>query len=328
MRKWYPFLFVVFFSVSIKPESFQPTIQQNVYYYAPIQAKVTWEPFQVIYYGWKLQSNGKILPPSLDKVNKDSINTSHIRNILISAHGNNQKNASKRWNEKEFLSHWESSLTSIIHSYPALESIQLDFEGFPKESAMDFFNFVCHTSQFLMQMEKKDRFPHNSQTKKKQKLGTWKSNYSLSLALFPPDHPDNQGFHDWNLLTKCSDTIFVMLYDYHNPRTQPGPVSQDEWILKNLSSLPAAFPKEKIFLGLPLYGYEWNKNGKFKRHVSYKDWKKNPKNSYNNKWNLTQPIDTNQGILYPPPPVEWIESWLHFSREKGYGGIVLWRWGF
>ena len=48
-----------------------------------------------------------------------------------------------------------------------------------------------------------------------------------------------------------------MSYDEHTRYTPPGPVAGYRWTLKNLEYALKFVPKEKLSLGIPVYGYRW-----------------------------------------------------------------------
>lgn len=77
---------------------------------------------------------------------------------------------------------------------------------------------------------------------------------------------DWAGSYDYDVLAANSDGLFIMGYDYHWPGGDPGPVSplyggspwgsySLEWTVSDYVTWGT--PKDKIVLGLPLYGYQW-----------------------------------------------------------------------
>lgn len=48
-----------------------------------------------------------------------------------------------------------------------------------------------------------------------------------------------------------------MTYDEHTRFTPPGPVAGYPWMLANLEYALQFVPKEKLSLGIPIYGYRW-----------------------------------------------------------------------
>ncbi len=88
----------------------------------------------------------------------------------------------------------------------------------------------------------------------------------LSIAAFPPIHgtPDQAAFFDPAKLAPHLDQIVYMTYDYHLAR--PGPVTHLGWAEKNMRLALKHISPDRVWLGVPGYGYEWTyrklKNGR------------------------------------------------------------------
>jgi spore germination protein YaaH len=92
----------------------------------------------------------------------------------------------------------------------------------------------------------------------------------LTIATVPntPGYPGQGGYSKWmftdwrgaydiTALAKYADLICLMTYDQHTRWTEPGPVAGWEWTVENLEYALKLVPKEKLSLGIPLYGYHW-----------------------------------------------------------------------
>lgn len=66
-----------------------------------------------------------------------------------------------------------------------------------------------------------------------------------------------RGAYDLKTLAQSADLICLMTYDQHTPWTPPGPVAGWDWTVENLDYALKDVPREKISLGIPLYGYHW-----------------------------------------------------------------------
>ncbi|HEV2687230.1 MAG TPA: glycosyl hydrolase family 18 protein [Bryobacteraceae bacterium] len=66
-----------------------------------------------------------------------------------------------------------------------------------------------------------------------------------------------RGAYDLKALAESVDLICLMTYDEHTRYTPPGPVAGYPWTLENLEYALKVVPKEKLSLGIPLYGYRW-----------------------------------------------------------------------
>ena len=92
----------------------------------------------------------------------------------------------------------------------------------------------------------------------------------LSIAVVPnePGHAGRSAFSKWmweywrgvydlKALGDCMDFVSLMTYDQHTRWTTPGPVAGWDWTLAHLDYALQFIPKEKLSLGIPLYGYHW-----------------------------------------------------------------------
>ena len=66
-----------------------------------------------------------------------------------------------------------------------------------------------------------------------------------------------RGAYDLAALSKSADLICLMTYDQHTRWTMPGPVAGWVWTEENLKYALKVVPKEKLLLGIPLYGSHW-----------------------------------------------------------------------
>jgi spore germination protein YaaH len=92
----------------------------------------------------------------------------------------------------------------------------------------------------------------------------------LTIATVPnaPGYPGQGGFAKWIYtdwrgaydiaeIAKYVDLVCLMTYDQNTRWTMPGPVAGWQWTVENLDYALKAVPKEKLSLGIPLYGYHW-----------------------------------------------------------------------
>lgn len=66
-----------------------------------------------------------------------------------------------------------------------------------------------------------------------------------------------RGAYDLKALAQSADLICLMTYDQHTPWTTPGPVAGWDWTIENLDYALQVVPREKLSLGISLYGYHW-----------------------------------------------------------------------
>jgi spore germination protein YaaH len=105
---------------------------------------------------------------------------------------------------------------------------------------------------------------------KKSAEAMHKAGLQLTIATVPnaPGYPGAGGFAKWIYtdwrgaydlaeLAKSADLICLMTYDQNTRWTMPGPVAGWPWTVENLEYALKVVPKEKLSLGIPLYGYHW-----------------------------------------------------------------------
>jgi spore germination protein YaaH len=116
-----------------------------------------------------------------------------------------------------------------------------------------------------------------------------------------------RGAYDLKALAQSADLICLMTYDQNTRWTEPGPVAGYAWVVQNLEYALQFVPKDKLSLGIPLYGYHWFAGD------PGKDEKPNPTAEYIGQ----QDIDQYLGAYHPH--VEWDSAdrtaWFYFYRD-------------
>jgi spore germination protein YaaH len=115
-----------------------------------------------------------------------------------------------------------------------------------------------------------------------------KAGLQLTIATVPnaPGYPGTGGFAKWiytdwrgaydiAAIQKYVDLVCLMTYDQHTHWTMPGPVAGWDWTVDNLNYALKVVPKEKLSLGIPLYGYHWYTGAPMKESETSKE-KPNP----------------------------------------------------
>jgi spore germination protein YaaH len=106
--------------------------------------------------------------------------------------------------------------------------------------------------------------------------GTVTINSSANLAAVAP-LPSHTGEwaapFDYRALSRSADFLVAMAYDHFNRNTRPGPIADRMWVKKVLDYAVSRVPRNKLVLGVPLYGREWieNGHGTTARTVSFTD---------------------------------------------------------
>jgi spore germination protein YaaH len=103
-----------------------------------------------------------------------------------------------------------------------------------------------------------------------------------------------RGAYDLAALAKSVDLICLMTYDQHTRWTPPGPVAGWAWTVSNLEYALKFVPREKLSLGIPLYGYHWFTGTPVK------------------------------GVDKPNPSAEYISTADALDLGRAYGGKIEW----
>ena len=133
----------------------------------------------------------------------------------------------------------------------------------------------------------------------------------LTIATVPnaPGEPGDSGFSAWiyenwrgaydlAALAKSVDLICLMTYDQNTRWTPPGPVAGWAWTTGNVDYALKFVPREKLSLGIPLYGYHWFAGTPVK--------------------------SDDKGEDKPNPSAEYIATDDALDLAKAYGGHVEW----
>ena len=191
------------------------------------------------------------------------------------------------------------SVNELLRELPGVGAVQIDFEYLPPENAGKFVSFIRRLKKEIM-------------------TGT-----RVYTAVFPPvGMPEKwRAFHNLPELAHAADGIVVMLYDYHRQGTEPGCVSGIGWLDENAAAL-AKLPREKIWLGAPLYGYRFEgKKATAIRRRSFENIK-----SPERQADGCRSKPSSQGVAYYPAEA----LYAHYEKlvqKYGFAGLAYWRAG-
>lgn len=148
----------------------------------------------------------------------------------------------------------------------------------------------------------------------------------LSIATVPnaPGYPgagsfakwiytDWRGAYDIAAIAKYVDLVCLMTYDQHTRWTVPGPVAGWQWTVDNLNYALQTVPKQKLSLGIPLYGYHWYTGAPTKDTATSAE-KPNPTADYIGTPNALQLAEAYNG------KIQWDaedhSAWFYFYRDQ------------
>jgi spore germination protein YaaH len=116
-----------------------------------------------------------------------------------------------------------------------------------------------------------------------------------------------RGAYDLKTLAASADLICLMTYDQNTRWTQPGPVAGYSWTVQQIEYALRSVPREKLSVGIPLYGYHWFAGD------PGKDEKPNPNAEYIGQQEVEQYIAAYH------PQVEWDSAdrvaWFYFYKD-------------
>lgn len=70
-----------------------------------------------------------------------------------------------------------------------------------------------------------------------------------------------KGAFDYKAIGQVVDEVILMTYEEHWPASPPGSVASIPWVTDILNYAIANIPPQKIYMGIPLYGYDWSERG-------------------------------------------------------------------
>ncbi|HHV71808.1 MAG TPA: glycosyl hydrolase family 18 [Clostridia bacterium] len=193
--------------------------------------------------------------------------------------------------------------------------VNLDLENIPPELRNDLSDFVARLKSQLQ--------AHGRQ---------------LSIAVPAKEEDDLNsrwsGAFDYAALAKQADYLVIMAYEEHGFTTVPGPIASLPWVEEVIKYSLSQVPKEKLVLGIPVYGFLWNSENKPPRYFSYSQLKKIAKEQgVKSQWdNIAKApyFSYNEGkTTY----WSWYEDKRSFSyklglaRKYGLAGVAIWRLG-
>jgi spore germination protein len=87
--------------------------------------------------------------------------------------------------------------------------------------------------------------------------------YVVSIDVMPKtdESSDISAAYDYSQLAAYADKIIIMAYDNHGGWSDPGAIAGIDWVESNLKYALKYIPKNKLYLGLAGYGYDWSSKG-------------------------------------------------------------------
>jgi spore germination protein YaaH len=204
-----------------------------------------------------------------------------------------------------------NNLEAYIKKYN-LDGVNIDFEIVPAEDRVYLTAFMRELSERLKPQ-----------------------GYIVSIDVFPKQNEANDVAvaYDYGELAKYADKIIIMTYDNHGIWSGPGPIADINWVENNLKYALQFMPKNKLYLGLAAYGYDWSDKKtdsvehtqitslqqQYKTSILWDDNSKSPHFNYTGSDGLYHQVwfENSQSLKYK----------LDLVNKYDIAGAALWRLG-
>lgn len=221
------------------------TIATNGYLYPNINLDILSKtlPFltfaTIFTYGFN--SSGELIVPDDQAVLDIILNTNTKPILLISTLGSDgqfsNELANLLLNNAQIQDNLINNLLEIMSS-KKYYAVDIDFEYVLPEDKNAFVNFINKVTRIFNY-----------------------SGYPVMTSLAPKVSADQQGLlyeaHDYNLIGKVSDAVLLMTYEWGYTYGPPMAVAPLNAVKKVLDYAISEIPENKIFMGIPNYGYDW-----------------------------------------------------------------------
>ncbi|MBN2433815.1 MAG: hypothetical protein JXK07_00960, partial [Spirochaetes bacterium] len=217
------------------------------------------------------------------------------------------KSGSTIFNNNKLRSQLVNSLSDFLNTN-SFKNIQFDFEHLPPSDA-------DHYRTFLSELRMKNRYLH------------------ISICLFPQVKwiDKYSKFTDISVLADSADEFMLMSYDQHGKTQKEGPVTSLSWAEDNIRYIIKHIAAQKLILGVPLYGYSWDKDGK--RSVI-------TEKSFYRRFKPKEIAHLKEGISILDKPETYgytylsvgdsktADYFLQLAKKYNLKGTAIWRLGF
>jgi len=141
-------------------------------------------------------------------------------------------------NDPEIKTFHIQNIVDEVRKYD-FDGIDIDYEGLHSEDKDAFTSFIRDLREELNRYNKK-----------------------LTIAIQAKSYPDLAKYgdrgQDWKALSQYVDEFRIMTYDYGWKGSIPRPVAPYYWVEDVIEYAIDHVPREKIYVGVPFYGYGWS----------------------------------------------------------------------
>jgi hypothetical protein len=147
------------------------------------------------------------------------------------------------------------------------DGIDIDYEGMSCGKKEKFEEFIVKLSGELKARNKllsvavHPKTPFDGETVKKQKCRGLKNAIEMDFR----ENWRGPLTHDYKFLGQHADMVKIMAYELHPRKYRnpgPGPQAPGTWLEEIIEYAGDKIPREKLYMAIPTYGYDWGLNCK------------------------------------------------------------------
>lgn len=201
----------------------------------------------ICYFSCGVNSRGRIntnvAPPSLPDLNGRK---RRIHMVISDLTGSElmHRSLNPKYGVRDLL------VADIIEVSKKFDGVQIDFEAVADRDASGFHEFL------------------------RMIKGGMEPGKVFSVALPSRINSIPGDAYDYSIISSIADKVYIMAYDQHWSTSKPGPVASLEWCKAIIDFAKNVIPAEKLIMGIPLYGREWEERYVKGRKVKVVEYKK------------------------------------------------------
>lgn len=190
-------------------------------------------------FSYTIEANGSLTAndPVNDAVLVDLARANNIRVLPTISSTWDSRNSLRILTDPKLRANHLNAIMQVARS-PLVDGIDIDYENLPPDYRQPFTDFITSLAALLHREGK-----------------------TLSVTVPAKTRSDDGcqicAFADYAALGIAADQIRIMAYEYHGKTGGPLPNAPIWWIRQVTAYAVTQVPREKIILGIHLYGYDW-----------------------------------------------------------------------
>lgn len=275
----------------------------------------------------KKYDNAKELNPGWNALSKNKFNNFGLNSSIAIFSGDDETINQLILDPTTSAQNLVSDLVQIIDQYQ-FSKINIDIEKVKDANPDDRENFTKFVEEVRKKLDPKIK---------------------ISLDVTASSFVKETNLTDPKALSFFVDQIIIMAYDYHNPSSAvTGPVAPlngagviSEYDVETaIKNALITIPKEKIILGIPLYGYSWETVNEATRsatipysYITYSNKKaESLEGIYDSidqeMYSITKDVQTGVYRQTFYPNQNSTQSKIDIAKKYDLGGVALWALGY